>query len=195
LARSQPNQKWKTRTLLTVDQETGAVSPGVAVYCPVRHRVGAHTSVFQEAARAVALDREITQTALRVLKLLEAVLDYENAIRVVQKDMATELGIDAAQVNRAMKLLLKKGIIEKIEAPSLKPVYRLNPNYGWRGKHAKWTQARSNASPLKLLPGGKDASGKIVERSSDRPSEASVEAILRLAGVPTMFDVDKDATT
>ncbi len=144
--------------------------------------------MFQEAARAVALDPEITQTAFRVLKLLEAVLDYENAIRVVQKDMAAELGIDPAQVNRAMKLLLKKGIIEKIEAPSLKPVYRLNPNYGWRGKHTKWTQARSNASPLRLLAGGKEASDKTTEKSLDRTSEASVESILRLAGEPTMFD-------
>jgi hypothetical protein len=149
--RSQRRPKWESHHLGTIDLDTGEVTPGVTVQVPVRYRVGDHMATLQEAARAVALDREITPTALRVLKYLESFLDYENAIRVVQSRVADELGFDRADVNRAFKVLLKKGVIERVEAPSLKSVYRLNPNYGWRGGHGKWAEARKNAPPLRLL--------------------------------------------
>jgi hypothetical protein len=148
---------WRSRDLITVDQVTGEVIPGHAAYLPLRIRVGDHIAVMQEAALAVALDREITPTALRVLKYLEAILDYENAIRVVQTDIVKTLNIEKAQVSKALKLLLSKGIIERIECPSLKPVYRLNPHYGWRGKHSKWKEEKKKAQPLTLLKGGKNS--------------------------------------
>jgi hypothetical protein len=130
---------------------------------------------MQEAALAVALDREITPTALRVLKYLEAVLDYENAIRIVQSDIGKTLNIEKAQLSKAFKLLLLKGIIERIECPSLKPVYRLNPHYGWRGKHSKWKEEKNKARPLTLLKGGRDE-GKTPERE------------MLESGTPTMFE-------
>jgi hypothetical protein len=150
-------KSWASRDLITVDQVTGEVIPGHAAYLPLRIRVGDHIAVMQEAALAVALDREITPTAFRVLKYLEAVLDYENAIRIVQADIGKTLDIDKANVSKAFKLLLTKGIIERIECPSLKPVYRLNPHYGWRGKHSKWKEEKNKARPLTLLKGGRNA--------------------------------------
>lgn len=146
--------KWESRNLATLDLDTGEVTLGLSVRVPLRYRVGDHIAVMQEAALAVAMDKEITPTALRVLKFLEAILDYENAIRIVQQDIANKLNLEKAQVSKAMKLLMTKGIIQKIEAPSLKPVYRLNPHYGWRGNHSKWGSEKSKASPLKLLKGG-----------------------------------------
>lgn len=151
---SKQAKTWETRDLITVDRVTGEVVPGHSLHIPLRVRVGEHIAVMQEAARAVALDPEITPTAFRLLKYLESILDYENAIRVVQKDIANELSIAPAQINRAMKLLMQKGVVERIECPSLKPVYRLNPHYGWRGKHSKWKEEKYKASPLKLLKGG-----------------------------------------
>ncbi len=148
--------KWESKNLITVDQDTGEVIPGRTVHLPVKVRVGDYVAVMQEAALAVALDREITPTAFRVLKYLESKLGYENAILVAQGDIVKILGIAQPQVSRAMKLLLRKGIIERIECPVLKPVYRLNPNYGWRGKHTKWNEEKRNSPPLTLLQGGRE---------------------------------------
>jgi hypothetical protein len=156
LEQNNQSRKWESKNLATLDIDTGEVLPGHTVHLPLRVRVGDHVSVMQEAARAVALDPEITPTAFRLLKYLESILDYENAIRVIQKEIANELDIAPAQINRAMKLLMKKGIVERIECPSLKPVYRLNPNYGWRGRHAQWNRERHKAPPLMLLKGGRD---------------------------------------
>lgn len=144
-------KSWESRDLITVDRDTGEVVPGHSVHLPVRIRIGDHLAVMQNAALAIAMDREITPTALRLLKYLEAILDYENAIRIVQSDICKALGLDKSNVSKAFKLLLSKGIIERIECPSLKPVYRLNANYGWRGKHGKWAEARKISAPLRLV--------------------------------------------
>jgi hypothetical protein len=144
-------KKWTTKNLATLDLDTGEVTPGLSIHVPIKIRVGDHIAVMQEAAIAVALDREITPTALRVLKFLEGMLDYENAIRIVQADIADAMGLRRPHVSTAIKLLLDKGIIEKINSPSLKPVFRLNPNYGWRGKHGNWAEARKSSAPLRLV--------------------------------------------
>lgn len=154
----QPNRqprKWESKKLLTVDEETGEVVPGRSYHIPPKIRVGDYVAVMQDAALAVALDREITPTALRVLKFLESKLGYENALPVVQKDIAIVMSLHKQQVSQAFQLLLSKGIIERIECPALKPVYRLNPNYGWRGKHSKWNEEKGKAGPLTLLQGGR----------------------------------------
>src|SRR2546430_295915 len=100
-----------------------------------------HVFIRQEAALAVSLDREITPTSWRVLIYLTSILGYENAILVGQREISIELEIDRSQVSKAFKLLRSKGIIELIECP-LKPVYRLNPHYAWRGTHSKWQEER-----------------------------------------------------
>jgi hypothetical protein len=48
--------------------------------------------ITRAAARAVALDRDLTHTTLRVLKYLESLLNHELPIGIVQKNIAGELG-------------------------------------------------------------------------------------------------------
>jgi hypothetical protein len=105
---------------------------------------------MQRASMGVALEGDMTLTAHRVLRYLEGVLGYENALPIVQKGVADDLNLHRQQVNLAFQLLLSKGIIEKIEEPALRPVYRMNPNYGWRGKHTKWRKEIGKAQPLAL---------------------------------------------
>lgn len=108
-------------------------------------------SVIQEARSALCTDREMTLTPLRVLLYLESILGYENYLRITQQDIVVKLGIHRSDVSRAMKLLLAKGIVEKLESPVIRPVYRLNPNYGWRGKHEHWKAEKAKARPLRLV--------------------------------------------
>jgi DNA-binding transcriptional regulator GbsR (MarR family) len=106
---------------------------------------------MQKASLGIAFDEEITWTAHRVIRYLEAVLEYENALPITQKGIADALEIHRQQVNLAFKLLLQKGLVEKIEIPGLRPVFRLNPNYGWRGKHTTWRKEIGKAQPLVLV--------------------------------------------
>lgn len=137
--------------LLVMDRQ-GTIQPGKLHYVLPKVRVGDYTSTMHNADIAVAKDREITLMPHRVLKYLEGVLGYENELPVSQKDVAAELECHASQVSQAFSLLIRKGILERIERPPLNPMYRLNPKYGWRGKHTKWKMALREAPPL-ALPG------------------------------------------
>jgi Crp-like helix-turn-helix domain len=82
------------------------------------------------AARAVALDRDLTHTTLRVLKHLESTLGYRIPVGIAQKHIAQELGVSADDVSRALRQLRMKGIIEQTRDANLKAAFRFNPSYG-----------------------------------------------------------------
>jgi hypothetical protein len=140
----------ESRELYTVDGD-GNLLHGNLVYHPVKVRVGDHLSLMQKASFGIAFDEEITWTAHRVLRYLEAVLEYENALPITQKGIADALKIHRQQVNLAFKILLQKGLVEKIEISGLRPIFRLNPNYGWRGKHTEWRKELGKAQPLAFV--------------------------------------------
>lgn len=66
--------------------------------------------------------------------------------------------------------------------------YRIDPDVVFKGraKNVDAVKKEIQRAKLTVLDGGRRS-------SSDRPTEASIEAMLRLAGEPTMFD--KDAAT
>jgi len=115
------------------------------------------------AARAVALDRELTHTALRVLKYLESVLGYKLHSGIAQKHVAEELGVNADEVARALRQLRIKGIIEQTRDGNLKTVFRFNPSYGQR------------AEPL-------------VAESEPKPKMTPEQEMLAI-GSPTLFEL------
>jgi hypothetical protein len=88
--------------------------------------------MLRAAARAIALDRDLTHTALRVLKYLESVLGYKLHSGIAQKHVAQELGISVKDVDVALRQLRIKGIIEQTRDASLKVGFRFNPSYGNR---------------------------------------------------------------
>ena len=94
----------------------------------------AEESVFpmpRAAARRIALDRELTHTALRVLTYLKSLLGYKLPVGIAQKHIAQELGIGANEVAAALRQLRIKGIIEQTrDAVTLKATFRFNPSYG-----------------------------------------------------------------
>lgn len=73
----------------------------------------------------------------RVLDYLFAKLDFENWIRISQSDIAKDLDLNRANVSRAIKQLCDKGIIHKGPKFGTTWTYRLDPNFGWKGKASK----------------------------------------------------------
>lgn len=110
---------------------------------------------FQDAFEELAKDREITSEPRRVLDYLFSKLDFENFIQQSQQDIAQALGMHKSQVSEAMKLLVRKQIV--LEGPKVgrSKCYRLNPNYGWKGKVKTLQEARREQ--LRVIEGGKES--------------------------------------
>lgn len=81
------------------------------------------------AARAIALDRELTHTTLRVLKYLESLLSDQRPASIVNKALARELGVSAPEVAQAIRQLRSKGIVEHTRDANGKLGLRFDPSY------------------------------------------------------------------
>ena len=138
-----------------VDRETGEVMQGCMVYIPHRPRITERWFMaFQDAFEELAKDREITSEPRRVLDYMFSKLDFENFIQLSQVEIAKALGMHKSQVSEAVKLLTSKQIV--LEGPKVgrSKCYRLNPNYGWKGKVKTLQEARREQ--LRVIEGGKE---------------------------------------
>ena len=138
-----------------IDRETGEVMQGCMVYIPYRPRLTERWFMaFQDAFEEIAKDPELTLEPKNVLFYLYSKLDFENFIQQSQADIAEGLGIKKQQASRAMKMLIAKQII--LEGPKVgrSKCYRLNPNYGWKGKVKTLQELRKEQ--FKVIEGGKE---------------------------------------
>jgi hypothetical protein len=129
------------RQLGQVDLETGELLKGVTVFVKIKR--SPYLEFFmanQEALLALAQDKEITGECFRVLFVLLTELDYENYIYIPQKEIGKKLGIRPQNVHRAVKVLLKKGILLSNERG-----YRLSHNFGWKGDVRKLELVRNRS--------------------------------------------------
>ena len=138
-----------------IDRETGEVIQGCMVYIPYRPRLTERWFMaFQDSFEEIAKDPEMTGETFRVLTYLYSKLDFENFIQQSQKDIAEELNMNKVQISRAMKVLTSKKIVMEGPKVGRSKCYRLNPNYGWKGKVKTLQEARREQ--LKIIDGGKD---------------------------------------
>ena len=88
----------------------------------------------QEALDMIAEDKDLKGNTYRVLFKVCARVDFENWVHLPLKELADELDIDQATISKNIKLLVKKGILIKSEKIGRSYAYRLNPDFGWKGK-------------------------------------------------------------
>lgn len=140
-----------------IDRETGEVMQGCMVYIPYRPKLSERWFMaFQDSFEEIAKDPDMTGENYRVLFYLYSKLDFENYIQQSQMEIAKGLGMHKQRISRAMKVLISKQII--LEGPKVgrSKCFRLNPNYGWKGKVKSLQEARKEQ--LKVIEGGKPAS-------------------------------------
>lgn len=138
-----------------VDRKTGEVMQGCMVYIPYRPKLTERWFMaFQDTFIEIAKDEDMTGETMKVLFYLFGKLDFENYIQQTQIEIAEGLGMYKQHVSRAMKLLTSKKIV--LEGPKVgrSRCYRLNPNYGWKGKVKTMQEARKEQ--LKIIQGGKE---------------------------------------
>ncbi len=124
------------RNVSQYDNRTGELLEGVFVYCGIKYNPYGKGFIMnsQEALDLLAEDPDLTKDALRVLLKLCAKLDFENWIHITQTNISNELNIDKGNISKAIKLLISKGIILQGPKVGRSFGYRLNPDYGWKGK-------------------------------------------------------------
>ena len=123
----------KDDTVQTVNHKTGEKKEGYFVYIayPKPKITGNRWFMtFQDSLAMIAEDKEITGETLRVYMLALSELEFENYITIKQVAIAEKLGMQKANVSRAMKQLVDKGIILKVKEGTTTG-YKLNPTYGW----------------------------------------------------------------
>lgn len=126
----------RSKKVASVDQKTGEVLDGVIVYCAIKRNPYSKGWVMnsQEALELLALDKDLTKESLRILMFLMARLDFENWIQITQNEIANTLDINKGNVSKAVSLLEAKDILLRGPKVGRSYAFRLNPNYGWKGK-------------------------------------------------------------
>ena len=95
-------------------------------------------AVYQNALSIIA-DEKLTYEEYRVFLKLLSKVDFENYLRVSQKEIADELNMKQPNVARAMKGLKSRDIIVEGPRAGLNKTYRLNPYVAHKGKNRNET--------------------------------------------------------
>ena len=138
-----------------IDPETGEVLQGCMVWIPQRPKLTERWFMaFQDTFIEIAKDQEMTGETMKVLFYLFGKLDFENFIQQTQIEIAEGLGMQKQNVSRAIRLLATKQVIFEGPRVGRSKCFRLNPNYGWKGKVKSLQEARREQ--LQVIQGWKD---------------------------------------
>ena len=112
-----------------------------------------YTSMFSHGFKHLARFK-LNPTETAVLFELLSRVDFENWIKVSQQTLAEDLGIHNGNICRAIKKLIKLGIIHKENDPydRRRIVYRLNPSLGWRGEPKEWVECAGSRDDEPIPP-------------------------------------------
>lgn len=123
---------------------------------------------FQQAMAALAKDKTIRGEPRAVLDFLMSRLTFENYIVVPQTEIAAEMDMLKQNVNRAIRVLIARNIIE--EGPKLGRIrsYKLNSHFAWKGsvvelRKANTARLKAVASGTKQTPDSKQVRRAVLE--------------------------------
>ena len=99
-----------------------------------KNRLGGHwVATFQDGLAWMAKQEAMTGEQWRVFAYLVSRLDFDNYLKVSQKDIAAELKMNPKAVSRAMRGLRELDIISVGPMAGRSKTYRLNPRIAHRG--------------------------------------------------------------
>jgi len=131
---------------------------------------------WQETTMLLARNKDLTLTDWRVIAVLQAKLDFDNYVRLSQREIGREIDVAQPNVAASMKRLIGLDVI--LPGPSTRGVrtYRLNPKMLFKGTLRNAVKQRREAPQLTVVQGGKTgekASGKM--KDSRQPELLPVE--------------------
>lgn len=107
--------------------------------------LGGWTLAWQEESMNIGTNKSLKLTDHKVLRILEAKLDFENWIRISQQEIAEILGIAQPNICVSMKKLIEHGMV--IPGPSVKKIktFKLSPSIAWKGTMQQGAKERRKA--------------------------------------------------
>ena len=132
------------RRLGTIDLDTGEVlGEGIPVWVGLKPKLTERWFMaFQDAFESLSTDKDLTLEHHRVLHFLFSRLDFENFIQIPQIEIANRLSMDKSKVSKALSLLVHKKIVLRGPKIGRSNSFRLNPNFGWKGKVSSLREAQ-----------------------------------------------------
>ena len=132
------------RRLGTIDLDTGEVlEEGIPVWIGRKPKLTERWFMaFQDSFQGLAKDKDLTLEHHRVLHFLFGCLDFDNFIQISQTDIASELDMKKQNISRTINLLVEKKIILRGPKIGRSSSFRLNPNFGWKGKVSSLREAQ-----------------------------------------------------
>jgi hypothetical protein len=120
------NNKVEVRKYMVVDKETGEVVAEDAMFIGKKAFVDkGFRKVFVGFLRDIVMDKEIAGKAIRLLLyIIENLKANDLTILLYHKIVCEELGITKQTYYNWLRILIKKGILEKTDIPN---IYRLVP--------------------------------------------------------------------
>ncbi len=123
--------KKKSRYLSVVNDETGEVEAYIKLN---PKNLGKGWIALYQNSSAWLAQQNLTGEQFKVLFYLFSKLDFDNYLRVTNKEISEWVHIQSTNVSRAMKALKDLGIIVEGSRDGLHKTYRLNPDVAHKGK-------------------------------------------------------------
>jgi predicted DNA-binding transcriptional regulator len=100
---------------------------------------------FLQASTEIA-KMKLSGTAINIFLYVVGSLAFENYISINQAKIAKELQIHPTNVSKGIKILIERGIIERMTYSNGTKGYRLSPTIGWRGHVDKIKRIKQNGT-------------------------------------------------
>ena len=107
--------------------------------------------MFQDAFEMLAKDRDLRGEPRAILDFLMSKLGFENQIALSQIEVAEALGINKVNVSQWIKKLLDKEVLLRDTKIGRSQCYKLNPEYGWKGRVENLNEEVKNQHLKKAL--------------------------------------------
>lgn len=119
-----------------VNDTTGEVDFPVAFVVPKQKKIVGEPFMlmFQNALIEVSKNRALTGMDRRVLLYLIGVMEYENLVRLTQRQIAEELQTSQQEVCKSIQKLYDEGYVSIDEIYGKAYIYKVSEDLVWKGK-------------------------------------------------------------
>lgn len=162
-----------------VDTETWEViEGGNLIYVPRKVRVQGFFMGMQSGFEELAMAK-LNGEALNVMLLMLGRMDYENEVRLTQKQIGEILSMRKQNVSRAMRALREAGLID---AQDENRIVRFQPEIVWKGKVQKMNAAKAKLAKQRHEEDAAEHHRKADEEINQLLQRANASASQREAG-------------
>lgn len=127
--------KYRNREVSITDKETGIPVEGRVMLLLQPPREKCREDWYRTYPRGDdwLAETDLSREAMKVLLSMRGSLQYENIVGRSQADVAKRLMMPQPNVSKAVKELIKHGILEELPQVGRKKQYRMSHFVGWRG--------------------------------------------------------------